>query len=115
MKKIAIFAFNGDPMYFVHVLLNALDMNKKGCDVKLVIEGGATKLVPELVKKEAPFSDLYRQVLEAGLIDCVCKACSSKMGVLAEAENQDLPLCAELKGHPSIYRYMDAGFEVLTF
>ncbi len=115
MKKIAIFAFNGDPMCFVHVLLNALDMNKKGCDVKLVIEGSATKLVPELVKKEAPFSDLYRQVLEVGLIDCVCKACSSKMGVLTEVENQGLPLCAELKGHPSIYRYMDAGFEVLTF
>lgn len=115
MKKIAVFAFNGDPMCFVHVLLNALEMHKKGLDVKLIIEGSATKLIPELSKEGAQFSDMYRQVREAGLIDCVCKACSSKMGVLSEVESSGLPVCAELKGHPSIHRYMEAGFEILTF
>jgi hypothetical protein len=29
MKKIALFVFNGDPMCFIHVLLNALDMEEK--------------------------------------------------------------------------------------
>jgi len=115
MRKIAIFAFNGDPMCFVHVLLNALDMNGKGWDVKLVIEGSATKLIPELDKEGVPFSELYRKVREAGLIDCVCKACSAKMGVLADVDRQNLPVCAELKGHPSMGRYMDEGFEILTF
>jgi hypothetical protein len=33
MKKVALFAFNGEPMCFVHVLLNALDMKEK--DYKL--------------------------------------------------------------------------------
>lgn len=115
MKKIAIFAFNGDPMCFVHVLLNALEMNTRGWDVKLIIEGSATKLVPNFAEEKGPFADLYRQVREAGLIDCVCKACSSKMGVLSEVEKQGLPVCAELKGHPSMYRYVDAGFEIMTF
>ena len=115
MKKIAVFAFNGDPMCFVHVLLNALEMHKKGWDVKLIIEGSATKLIPDLAKEGAPYYELYSRTREAGLIDCVCKACASKMGVLAEVEAQDLPVCAELKGHPSIARYMDAGFEILTF
>jgi len=36
-KKIALFAFNGKAMCFVHVLLNALDMNEKGYDVKVII------------------------------------------------------------------------------
>jgi hypothetical protein len=27
MKKFALFVFNGDPICFIHVLLNALDMN----------------------------------------------------------------------------------------
>ena len=30
MKKVALFAFNGELMCFVHVLLNALDMKEKG-------------------------------------------------------------------------------------
>jgi hypothetical protein len=30
MKKAALFAFNGESICFVHVLLNGLDMKKKG-------------------------------------------------------------------------------------
>ncbi|MCK4604812.1 MAG: hypothetical protein KAU41_09025 [Deltaproteobacteria bacterium] len=51
MKKVALFAFNGELMCFIHVLLNTLDMNERGHEVKIVIEGAATKLVPELAKK----------------------------------------------------------------
>jgi hypothetical protein len=32
MKKIALFVFKGDPMCFIHVFLNALDMKDKGYD-----------------------------------------------------------------------------------
>ena len=41
MEKIAIFAFKGEGMCFVHaLLLNALlDMQEKGYDVKLIIGG----------------------------------------------------------------------------
>lgn len=38
MEKVALFAFNGEPMCFVHVLLNALDMKKKGIDVKCTVQ-----------------------------------------------------------------------------
>ncbi|MGM0418609.1 MAG: cytoplasmic protein, partial [Thermodesulfobacteriota bacterium] len=46
MKKKAFFVFNGDPMCFVHVLLNALDMKEKGYDIKLIIEGASAGLLP---------------------------------------------------------------------
>jgi len=42
-KETAIFAFNGETMYFAHALLNVLDMKGKGYDVKLIIEGSATR------------------------------------------------------------------------
>ena len=54
MKKTALFVFNGDPMCFIHVVLNALDMHTKGEDVKIIVEGAAVKLVPELVKPVLP-------------------------------------------------------------
>ncbi len=43
-EKFALFAFNGDPMCFIHVVLNALDLDKKGFEVKVIVEGSATKL-----------------------------------------------------------------------
>jgi len=54
MKKTALFVFNGDPMCFIHVLLNALDMKKNGQDARIIIEGSAVKLIPELEKTESP-------------------------------------------------------------
>lgn len=115
MKKIALFAFNGEAMCFVHVLLNALDMKAKGYEVKVIIEGSATKLVEELADESKPFANLYQKVKDQGLIDCVCKACASKMNSLHSAMGQQLPLCDELSGHPSMAKYMEQGFEIITF
>lgn len=113
--KIALVAFNGEAMCFVHVLLNALDMADRGYDVKVIVEGSATKLLGELAEEGHPFGKLYRSVRDKGLVDCVCKACAAKMESLADAQAQGLPLCDEMKGHPSLAKYIEAGFEVITF
>ena len=114
-KKIVLVAFNGEPMCFVHVLLNALDMDAKGYDVKVVIEGSATRLANELNDENKPFGKLYLEVREKGLIDCVCQACAAKMGALEGIEAQGLALCNEMKGHPSMAKYIDQGYDVITF
>jgi hypothetical protein len=38
MKKYALFVFNGDPMCFIHVLLNALDMHARQDTVRVILE-----------------------------------------------------------------------------
>lgn len=115
MNKVALVAFNGELVCFAHVLLNALDMNSRGFDVKIVVEGTATKLVPELEKDENPFKGLYRQAKELNLFDGVCKACSSQMKVLEQIEKAGLNLLGDMKGHPSMGRYMLEGYTVITF
>jgi hypothetical protein len=37
------------------------------------------------------------------------------MGVLAQVEEEGLPLVDEMSGHPSMARYMAAGYEILIF
>jgi hypothetical protein len=115
MKKIVLFALNGDFMCFIHVLLNALDMNEKGHEVKIVIEGSATKLIPELKKKGNPMYALYQKAKDSGLIDGVCKACSNKMGTLEAARQEGFKLLSDMNGHPGMVDYMEKGFEVITF
>ena len=115
MKKVALFAFNGDGMCFIHVLLNAIDMNDKGYDVKIIVEGSATKLIPELAKDDHPMNRLYEKARGLDLIDGACKACSTKMGSLEAVKGEGLRLLDEMSGHPSMARYREEGFEILTF
>ena len=115
MSKVALVAFQGEAMCFVHVLLNALDMQQRGMTVKIIIEGMAVKLPPELNKPEHIFHDLYVKTKEAGLIEGVCKACSAKMGSLAEVQAQGLPLLEDMNGHPSLGRYLAEGCTIITF
>ncbi len=115
-SKAALFAFNGDPMCFVHVLLNAFDLKERGWEVGIVIEGSATRLVKLFADEPTrPFAGLYRKALEQGLVAGVCKACAAKMGSLEAASEQGLNLLADMKGHPSLGRFRDEGWEVYTF
>lgn len=115
MKKIALFAFNGETMCFVHVLLNAIDLHENGYNIKVILEGSATKLIAELNDTAKPFSKLYHTAKDLGLFDCVCRACAAKMGSLSAAEEQNLPLCDDMSGHPSVRKYIEQGYQILTF
>lgn len=115
MKKFAMFVFNGDPMCFIHVLLNALDMETKGHEVKIIMEGASVKLLPELVKPENPLNGLWKKNLAAGLVEGVCKACSHKLGTLEAAKAQGLKLLDGMSGHPGMALYRENGYEIITF
>jgi hypothetical protein len=115
MRKYALFVFNGDPMCFIHVLLNSLDMNAKGDEAKIILEGQAVKLVPDLVKPGNPLQTLWKKNVEAGFVDGVCKACSAKLGTLEAAKEQGLRLLDDMSGHPGMAGYRNRGYEIVTF
>jgi len=115
MKKFALFVFNDDPMCFIHVRLNAHDMSDKGHEAKIIVEGGATKLISELEKKSHPLHQLWKRAKAKGLVEGVCKACANKMETISEAKAQGLTLLEDMLGHPGMARYRDAGFEIITF
>ena len=115
MKKIALFAFNGDSMCFIHVLLNAIDLKAKGNDVRIILEGSATKLVQDMTREQSPLFRLYRQAKDQGLFEGACKACSSKMNVLEAVEQEGLPLLRDMSGHPGMSHYLQEGYEIITF
>ena len=115
MKKVVLFVFNGDPMCFIHVLLNALDMKARDLDCRVIVEGAATQLVPALAAADHPLNKLWEKTKAAGLVEGVCKACSQKTGALEAAKEQGLTLLDEMSGHPSMARYRLEGYEIITF
>lgn len=98
-------------MCFMHVLLNAIDMHEKGIEVKIVMEGEAVKLIRQLEEAD---NKPYKNAIELNLFDCICKACSAKMGVFDYNERCGIPMNGELNGHPSMFRFIEEGYEIIT-
>ncbi len=115
MKKVVLVAFQGQPMCFIHVLLNGLELKAAGHDCKIIVEGEATTLLPEINEQKHFLHGLFQQVLDAGLIEGVCRACSMKMQVLEKIEKLGLPLLDDMSGHPGMTKYIEQGFEILNF
>jgi hypothetical protein len=114
MNKTAIFAFKGNPICFVHVLLNAIDLHDRGRGVKIILEGEATKLIIDLRKPEHPSHALYEKVKKLELIDAVCRACAIKMGALEAAEAEGLKIADEMAGHVGMAPYIEKGYAIVT-
>ena len=114
MNKTAIFAFKGNSICFVHVLLNAIDLHDRGRAVKIILEGEATKLIIDLRKPEHPLHALYEKVKKLELIDAVCRACAIKMGALEAAEAEGLKIADEMAGHVGMAPYIEKGYAIVT-
>jgi hypothetical protein len=114
-EKVLFVAFNGGDMSGVHVFLNALEMKEKGFDVKIMMEGGATKHIKGFADSKSLFSSLYAKVKKDKLIDCVCKTCAEMTGALESAKAQGLKICDDMEGHPPISRYVENGYKAITF
>ncbi len=102
-------------MFYSHVLLNVLDLHAFGNQARIVFEGSATRLVSILAQQEHPFHKMYEDAKIKGLIAGACWACSAKMKVTEAVEKEGLILLDDMNGHPSIHRFLEEGFTVITF
>lgn len=111
MRKVAFFAFKGEEMCFAHLLLNVIDLHEKGVPATIIMEGEAVKLIKPLEESNNP---LYKKAKDLGLFDCICKACSAKLGVLEYNETVGIPIKGNLQGHPAMHDYLNDGYEIIT-
>lgn len=113
-NKTAIFAFRGDPMCFIHVLLNGLDLHEKGHEGIIILEGEALNLVGPMAKQDYGLYGLYRKAKEAGIIYGACRACSAKLKVTDDIEGEGIPYLDDMAGHPSMSAFIEKGYRVIT-
>lgn len=106
MRKFVIYALNGDANCFLHVLLTVLDMDSKGYEVRLVIEGSAICLTKNPDEHGVLFANLFQTVKDRGLIDETRLTCA--VGVGAEGS-------MEVSGTPGMADYLKDGYQVITF
>tara|TARA_B100000614_G_scaffold232739_1_gene227543 strand:- start:619 stop:981 length:363 start_codon:yes stop_codon:yes gene_type:complete len=114
-KKTVLFAFRGDPLCFIHVLLNAIDLNERGREGIIVLEGESVTLVAQMRESSHVLNTLYEKAKDLGLIFGACKACATKLEALDAIKEEKIPLIAEMSGHPAMGDFMDKGYSVVTF
>ncbi|MCI5141358.1 MAG: cytoplasmic protein [Candidatus Electrothrix sp. ATG1] len=114
MQKTIIFAFQGNPLCFIHVLLNALNMAEQGMEGKIILEGEAVKLVSEMAKSDHFLHTPYTKAKKAGLILGACRVCSNKLGVAEAVTKEKIPLIGDMTGHPAMAEYIKEGYTIIT-
>ena len=110
-----LFAFRGDPLCFIHVLLNSLDMHQKGQDGRIVLEGESVTLVAQMSQPGHFLNALYTKARGQDLIYGACKACATKLKALEAIEKEGIPLIGEMSGHPAMGDFTAQGYQVITF
>lgn len=115
MKKILFFAFRDNPLCFIHVLLNSLDLAKQGMEGKIILEGEAVTLVPLMADPGHFLHPLYLQVRQQDLILGACRACSQKLKVAEAIEQHGIALIGDMAGHPAMSSYIKDGYTIVTF
>jgi len=115
MNKNVIFAFRGDPMCFVHVLLNGLELDERGLGGEIVVEGDAVPLIIKMADPSHFLHQLFSRARKRGLILGACRACSTKLKVAGAIEELGVPLIGSMSGHPSMAEFIEQGYTVITF
>ncbi len=87
MEKLALCAFKGESMCFMHVLLNALDLHDKGNEVKVIITGAACRLIPDMVKEDGPSFESVRKPIPWTSSRTFAEPAPTKWDLLARQKN----------------------------
>ena len=115
-SKAAIFLFAGPemPCRLVHAIVFARDIEQRGGEATIVLEGAAPQWLLELSDPGHKFHAQYARAKEEGLIDVVCKACALQAGTAEIAEREGFHLVGDAMGHVSMAPYIEAGFRIVT-
>lgn len=114
MSKVVFFAFRSDPVCFMHAILNALDLEKRGMWGEIVFEGESTKLIPLISQTDHFMYSLYEQGKRRGIYFGACQSCAEKMGVTELVESENIPLIGTMSGHPPMSEFIKQGYTIIT-
>jgi len=99
----------------VHALLYAQELYEKGHAVRLMFDGAGTTWIEELTNpaSEHMLKTQYEAFQKLGVTEIVCDYCAGAFGVHDALQTRQLPLDGAYQGHPSLAKWIEAGYQVL--
>jgi hypothetical protein len=104
---------HADSARAANALTTAYEFKEAGDEVTLVFTGAGTKWARELSDPEHRLSRAFRLVKDE--VAGACKACAVSFGVSEEVQASGVPLLTEYRGHQSLRKLVEDGYQVITF
>jgi hypothetical protein len=121
-RKLLFILFTDEPCRRNHALMYALDLTRQGHEVRVLIEGLATRCFHDLEDESSSFPRLFRQAEAQGLVAGACRKASGGCAsddpsrqVAERASARGTPLLDGMDGHASIAAFVRDGYEIVVF
>ncbi|MDQ3719663.1 MAG: hypothetical protein M3350_02605 [Actinomycetota bacterium] len=97
----------------VNALLVAREHMDAGDGVTTVFDGAGTKAAASFADASHDYHEIFAAV--QGTVAGACDYCAGAFGVKDEVEKLGITLLDEYRGHPSVKKLIDQGYEIVTF
>ncbi len=118
-RKLLFLVFTNEPCRRNHAFLYAIDLVREGHQVRIILEGEATRCLRE---RQGQFGELFAEAGRLELLAGACKTASAgcatgdpTRNVTELVEAAGVPLLDGMRGHASIAAFVNQGFEIVTF
>ena len=118
MAKVAIVVLSdtgtpADSARVANALTTAYEFKEAEEEVMLIFTGAGTKWVGELSDPDHRLNRAFGLVKDK--VTGACKACATSFGVREEVQASGVPLLTEYRGHQSLRKVINEGYQVVTF
>ncbi len=118
MAKVAIVVLSdtethADSARVANALTTAYEFKEAEVEVMLIFTGAGTKWVGELSDPDHRLNRAFGLVKDK--VTGACKACATSFGVREEVQASGVPLLTEYRGHQSLRKVINEGYQVVTF
>lgn len=97
----------------VNALMVAGELKDAGDDVTIVFDGAGTRAASAFADSSHDYNELFESVRDK--VSGACEYCAGAFQVKEEVQRAGIDLLDEYKGHPSVKRLIDGGYEVVSF
>ena len=104
---------HGDLGRIANALTAAKEFREAGEESTIIFDGAGTRWIPELSNPDHQYHEVFESLKDQ--VEGACSYCSSAFGVKEEVQESGVTLLEEHEGHPSLYKLVSQGYEVITF
>jgi hypothetical protein len=98
----------------MHALLYAQELVEAGYTVALIFDGAGSGWAVQFNDPTHPLYSMYRQVASSGAVLQICDHCAESFHAKEQlSEEQKELLSGDYKGHPSLVRLIQQGYQLL--
>jgi predicted peroxiredoxin len=119
-RKILFVIFAEDVCRQLHAFLYATDLHRKGYQIRIIVEGMATRLLADLEQAPPQLQKAFAEAKAAGLLAGACLQAASGCGsaedrnIVAAIEARGVGFLSDLDNHAGIEPFLREGYEVVA-